>query len=168
MIKIFRPMPRCLRRFSIHLSSIFAVCAVSVVALPAQAFDYTAYQETDLDELLARKRPTSGVDLLATSLKLRGKLVAYGKPCETAALDAAMTMVKLFDQKVKISHCIEVRSAKNRQFQLFIQDQVSEFLPKEVPLGATLTLFVVHVFTSPVGPGLLVNEFQADEPAKPI
>ena len=46
---------------------------------------------------------------------------------------------------------------------------MSSFLPNEVPLGSPLTLFAIHVFTSPDGPGLLVNEFSTaatNAPAK--
>jgi hypothetical protein len=61
-----------------------------------------------------------------------------------------------------ITRCILVRSRKGRDFRMFIQDVVSDFLPKEVPLGTPVTLFAVHVYTTPEGPALLVNEFLTD------
>jgi hypothetical protein len=162
-----------LRFFSCLFSLRVVLCAPSLVLMlagpPAAAFDYARYQAADLDELLARKRPSSGVDLYpGIPLKLTLALVAYGEPCQTGMLLKSMTVAG-FANPVKISRCIRVRSARGQQFRLFIQDQVSDFLPKEVPLGTTLTWFVVHMFTSTDGPGLLVNEFEAmASPAKPI
>lgn len=63
--------------------------------------------------------------------------------------------------------CIKVRSAKGKELQIFIQDVVSGFLPREVPLGSPVTLFAIHVFTSPEAPGLLVNEYSTEAGSNP-
>jgi hypothetical protein len=66
---------------------------------------------------------------------------------------------------VQASRCIKVRSAKGKEALLFIQDVVRAYLPGEVPLGSPVTLFAIHLFTTPEGPGLLVNEFEAPKGA---
>ncbi|MBR0820630.1 M23 family metallopeptidase [Bradyrhizobium liaoningense] len=65
-----------------------------------------------------------------------------------------------------------MRSIQGRELRVFIQDVVYGFLPSEVPVGEKLSLYAIHAFTSPEGPGLLVNEFliprsfpRADKPA---
>jgi len=100
-------------------------------------------------------------------MKLKVTLVAYAEACKTGFLMKSMSMAGVADPNVKITRCIQVRSAKGKQLRLFIQDVVADFLPKEVPLGSALTLFAVHLFTGQDGPGLLVNEFHTDSPAKP-
>jgi hypothetical protein len=129
--------------------------------LPAFGFDYDRYETTDLDALLAQHRPRAGLDTFpAMALKLDATLVSYAEPCPTGLLSRVMTMVGV-TVNAKISRCIRVRSAKGAQLRVFIQDQVSDFLRKEIPLGHPLTLFAVHLYTTPEGPGLLVNEFQS-------
>ena len=131
----------------------------------AWGFDFERYQATDLDELMEKKRPQTGVDLLsARPLKLSVALASYGEACNTAFLKRMMIVIGLPKEMVEgttITRCIKARSANGKVVPLFIQDRVSEFLPKEIPLGSPLTLFVIHVFTAPDGPGLLVNEFLA-------
>jgi hypothetical protein len=157
-----------LRLFAVRISFI-VVLAVSLLASPVLAFDYDRYQETDLDALLAKKRPASGMDLFPVlPMKLKVTLAAYAEPCQTGMLIKSMTMAGVANPNVKITRCIQVRSAKGQQVRLFIQDEVSNFLPKEVPLGSSLTLFAVHLFTGQDGPGLLVNEFKTDSPEQPI
>lgn len=146
--------------------SLVVVLAVPLLALPALAFDYDRYPETDLDALLAKQRPASGVDLFPVlPMKLKATLTAYGEPCKTGFLMKSMSMAGIADPNLKITRCIKVRSAKGKQVQLFIQDVVADFLPKEVPLGSGLTLFAVHLFTGQDGPGLLVNEFRTEDMA---
>jgi hypothetical protein len=60
---------------------------------------------------------------------------------------------------LQATNCITIRSAKGRELKVFIQDVVYGFLPNEVPVGDKLSLYAIHAFTSPEGPGLLVNEF---------
>jgi murein DD-endopeptidase MepM/ murein hydrolase activator NlpD len=67
---------------------------------------------------------------------------------------------------VQASRCIKVRSAKGKEALLFIQDVVRAHLPGEVPLGGSLTLFAIHLYTTRDGPGLLVNEFEAPKSDK--
>lgn len=64
-----------------------------------------------------------------------------------------------------ISKCIKVKTAQGNSSTLYIQDQVAEYLPKEIPLGGVLRVFVDYIFIGSEGPGILLNEFQA--PKKP-
>ena len=136
-------------------------------ALPAWAFDYARYQVTDLDQLMAQKRPKAGVDLYpARPMKLKVALAGYAEGCESGLLKRSMVMAEIPKDQVDalaISRCIKIRSPKGKELKIFIQDVVADFLPKEVPLGSSITLYAVHLFTSPKGPGLLVNEFSTGD-----
>jgi murein DD-endopeptidase MepM/ murein hydrolase activator NlpD len=136
--------------------------------LPAFGFDYARYQAADLDQLLAQRRPRSGIDLYpALPLKLTASIIAYGEPCPTGLLARTMLAAGIpqdWINGVKVTRCIKVRSAKGRELRLFMQDEVASFLPKEAPLGSTVTLFAIQLFTDSRGPGLLVNEFSTGEP----
>jgi len=144
-----------------------AVCAMVLLATTAMAFNYALYQPTNLDDLLSGKRPASGADFYDDiPMKLTVTLSAYSEPCETDLLNKSLELAHVtLPDNVKVTQCIQVRSAGGRQVRMFIQDQVAAFLPKEVPLGGKVTLFAVHLFTSaPDGPGLMVNEFDASKP----
>jgi hypothetical protein len=152
-------------RASVRGRSIVLATVVGLLGiLPAFGFNYTRYEATDLDALLAQKRPAKGVDIYpALPLKLTVALAGYGEPCQTALLMRAIMMAGIPKDQVdavKVTRCIKIRSAKGKVLQVFIQDEIAGFLPKEVPLGKTLTLFAVQLFTDTSGPGLLVNEFK--------
>jgi hypothetical protein len=82
-----------------------AVAFLMLAMPPAFGFDDARYHTADLDQLLAQRRPRSGVDLYPALA-------------------------------LKVTRCIEVRSAKGKELQLFIQDEVASFLPKEAPLDS--------------------------------
>jgi hypothetical protein len=88
-------------------------------------------------------------------------LVSYAKGCETGILKKSLVAAGVvMDQDAHpVTRCIKVRSEKGKDLRTFVQDVVSDFLPKEVPLGKPVTLYAIHIFTAPEGPGLLVNEF---------
>jgi hypothetical protein len=137
----------------------------------AWGFDYTRYEATDLDALMAQPRPRSGVDIYsARPLKLKVTLVSYAEGCLTSLLNKSMVTAGLPKAQVdalQVTSCIKVRSAKGKELRMFIQDVVASFLPKEVPLGNSVTLLAIHVFTTAEGPGLLVNEFLAEAGGDP-
>jgi Peptidase family M23 len=137
----------------------------ALVATPAFAFDFARYQAADLDDILAQPRPQTGLDLNgAKPLRLEVKLVSYGETCAVQTIPPAMTMLAFSKEQidsVQATRCIKVRSARGKEALLFIQDVVRAHLPGEVPLGGSLTLFAIHLFTTRDGPGLLVNEFEA-------
>jgi hypothetical protein len=145
-----------------------ALGLVALVATPAFAFDFARYQPTDLDDILARPRPKTGLDLYsAKPFRLEVKLVSYEETCAVQTIPLAMRMLGFAKEQidgVQATRCIKVRSARGKEAVLFIQDVVRAYLPREVPLGSPLTLFAIHLFTAPEGPGLLVNEFEAPKP----
>jgi hypothetical protein len=138
--------------------------ALSLAATAAAwGFDFARYQEADLDDLLEAKRPKSGADIYpAPPYKITVDLVSYGERCSAAYLKTAMRMGGAPRGQVDalpVNSCVKIRSARGKVQPVFIQDQVAEFLPKEVPLGSKVILYVIHVYTQPDGPGFLVNEF---------
>ena len=151
--------------------SYVAAALACLSASSAWCFDFSRYQPTNLDHLLAQQRPQSGVDLYpARPLKLDVLLAEYGHPCDPGVLKRSMIATGIptaFVEAVPLSRCIKVRSAKGALASVFIQDKVAEFLPGEVPLGSALTLYAIHVFTGPDGPGLLANEFLSDRTPLP-
>jgi hypothetical protein len=148
-------------------SVILAVVVVLSAIAQAFGFNFERYQPADLDTLLAQRRPAKGVDLYpALPLKLTVTLAGYGENCQTDLVMRAMRMSgapKDQIETVKVTTCINIRSATGKALRVFIQDGIAGFLPKEVPLGKSLTLYVVHLFTDTNGPGLLVNEFKTGE-----
>jgi hypothetical protein len=147
-----------------------AIGLVALVATPAFTFDFARYQAADLDDILAQRRPQTGLDLNgAKPLRLEVKLVSYGETCAVQTIPLAMTMLAFSKEQidsVQATRCIKVRSAKGKEALLFIQDVVRAHLPGEVPLGGSLTLFAIHLYTTRDGPGLLVNEFEAPKSDK--
>ncbi|MGX1322276.1 hypothetical protein AB7M17_005729 [Bradyrhizobium sp. USDA 377] len=155
-------MPRVLRK--LRLLAAFLLPVVLWVPEAAGAeFNFARYKETDLDEFLSRRRPASGMDVYPMSpLKLDVTLASHGEPCTSGALKRSLIMGGMPKQdadSLQATNCIIVRSAKGAELKVFIQDVVYGFLPNEVPVGDKLSLFAIHAFTSPEGPGLLVNEF---------
>ena len=63
-------------------------------------------------------------------------------------------------EQTQISKCITIKSAKGATAQLFIQDKVAEYLPREVKLGEYIEIFCDFLYVGSTGPGLLVNEFK--------
>jgi hypothetical protein len=159
------------RRRSPHKLANIAVAIVALGCASAWGFDYARYQETDLDALLAQPRPRSGVDIdRGRPLQLKVTLVSYAESCQTTLLKKTMIVAGIPKDQVdalQVAGCIRVRSANGKELRLFIQDVVSAFLPREVPLGSPVTLFASDVFTSPEGPGLLVNEFSVQAGSAP-
>lgn len=167
--------PRVLRKLGWLATLLLTVVPFAVPEAARAEFNFARYKETDLDEFLARRRPTSGLDVYPMSpLKLDVTLASQGGPCASGALKRTLIMSgmpKTDADGLQVTNCITVRSAKGRELKVFIQDVVYGFLPDEVPVGDKLSLYAIHAFTSPDGPGLLVNEFltprsfpRADEP----
>jgi hypothetical protein len=121
-----------------------AIGLVALVATPAFTFDFARYQAADLDDILAQRRPQTGLDLNgAKPLRLEVKLVSYGETCAVQTIPLAMTMLAFSKEQidsVQATRCIKVRSAKGKEALLFIQDVVRAHLPGEVPLGGPVTL----------------------------
>ena len=133
-------------------------------------FDYSRYQAIDLDEVMEHRRPDAGVDIYqALPLKITVALTSYAEPCDAGRLRRAMiaaAIARTIVDAAPVTRCITIRTTKGRPLSIYIQDPVAAFLPKEVPLGSTVILYVIHVFTGPGGPGLLVNEFTTEDAIK--
>ncbi|MFK4498562.1 hypothetical protein ABIF86_002853 [Bradyrhizobium japonicum] len=168
--------PRGLPKLGLLAVSLLLVVLSAVPDAARAEFNFVRYKETDLDEFLARRRPAAGLDVYPMSpLKLDVTLASHGEPCASGALKRSLIMSgmpKTDAVALQATNCITVRSAKGRELKVFIQDVVYGFLPAEVPVGDKLSLYAIHAFTSPEGPGLLVNEFltprsfpRADKPA---
>lgn len=168
--------PRHPRRPGLLIACLLLVVLCAVPVAVRAEFNFARYKETDLDEFLARRRPVTGMDVYPMApLKLDVTLASHGGPCASGALKRSLIMggmPKADADGLQVTNCITVRSAKGRELKVFIQDVVYGFLPGEVPVGDKLSLYAVHGFTSPEGPGLLVNEFltprsvpRADQPA---
>lgn len=151
------------------IAAIIVAGLAPLLAAPALAFDYARYKDADLDDVLAQPRPRTGMDLNGSKpYRLEVTLLSYEETCAVQSVPVTMRMLGYTPEQidgVQASRCIKVRSAKGKEALLFIQDVVRAFLPREVPLGSRLTLFVIHLFTSSQGPGLLVNEFQTPKAA---
>jgi hypothetical protein len=156
-------LPRVFRKPGLLAASLLLVVLCAVPDAVRAEFNFARYKETDLDEFLARKRPATGLDVYPMSpLKLGVTLASHGEPCASGALKRSLIMSgmpKADADGLQATNCITVRSAKGRELKVFIQDVVYGFLPNEVPVGDKLSLYAIHAFTSPEGPGLLVNEF---------
>lgn len=155
--------PRVLRKLGWLAALLLTVVSYSVPDAARAEFDFARYKETDLDEFLARRRPASGLDVYPMlPLKLDVTLASHGGPCASGVLKRSLIMSGMSKPDadgLQATNCITVRSAKGRELKVFLQDVVYGFLPNEVSVGDKLSLFAIHAFTSPEGPGLLVNEF---------
>jgi hypothetical protein len=155
--------PRVLRKLGWPAALLLTIVSYAIPDAARAEFNFARYKEIDLDELLARRRPASGLDVYPMSpLKLDVTLASHGAPCASGALKRSLIMSgmpKPDADGLQATNCITVRSTKGQELKVFIQDVVYGFLPNEVPVGEKLSLYAIHAFTSPEGPGLLVNEF---------
>jgi hypothetical protein len=153
---------------------LFAV-AGSVLMLGASAaaaFDYPGYQAADLDQL-ARRKPQLGLgaDIPSVqSVRFEATLVEQADECPTKYLKWAMKKSGIAKDAVAstpITHCITVKSAKGREYPLFIQDALASSLAKDVKPGGKLTVYGSVVYFAAPGPGIVVNEYSTDPAATP-
>ncbi len=132
----------------------------------AGAFDYARYEPADLDAIAARKPPAgNGVDVFPVkSLRFDVTLVAPAAPCANNFPKWAMLtsgISREFIDKVPISHCVQVKSAKGRLLSMFVQDVLTDSLTREVPQGAKMTVYAGLVYFGQEGPGIIIDEFAA-------
>jgi murein DD-endopeptidase MepM/ murein hydrolase activator NlpD len=158
--------PRLVSTFS----RIFALAGLLSFQLAATgaAFDYDQYKPADLDAISDRKPPLGmGVDVYPVQrYRFEVTLAEQAKPCATKFLKWAMAtsgIPKEFVEKVPVSRCIQVKSAKGKLFRMFVQDVLTDHLEKEVPVEGKLTLYAAVVYFDQKGPGILVNEFTAPQ-----
>jgi hypothetical protein len=147
------------RRFVLCLG-LFFVCHIPSAWAE---FNFAQYKPGDLDEILALSRPDSGVKvMMPQKLKFQVTLISYAVGCNTGLLKTTMVMLgasKQFVDGAPISKCIAVKSAKGKTTSICIQDRVSEYLSKEIPLGTMIDIFCDYLFLSKDRVGILVGEF---------
>jgi murein DD-endopeptidase MepM/ murein hydrolase activator NlpD len=133
----------------------------------ASAFDYSHYLPADLDAIAARKPSGPGVDVLPLeTYRFDVTLVSQAAPCPNDFLKWAMPtsgVEQKFIDNVSITKCIRVKSAKGRPLDVFIQDQLADSFAKEVPPGGKLTLYAMLIYLGTTGPGIVVNDFNAQQ-----
>ena len=138
----------------------------------ASAFDYSGYQPEDLDVLMDRKPPIgNGADVFPVrKIRLEVTLAAPAVPCNVTLstqtkpdfLKWAMLtsgIPKEWLDRVPVTHCVQVKSAKGKPFWIFIQDALTESLAKELSPGGKLTLYAMLIYFDQRGPGIVINEF---------
>jgi murein DD-endopeptidase MepM/ murein hydrolase activator NlpD len=141
-----------------------------LAAAPAWGFDFARYEIADLDALLEHRRPETGVNIYqGQPYRLTVTLLSHGEPCDTGLVKRALVaggIPKAAIDGTAMTQCIKVRSGRNKDVRLYIQDLVASHLPAEAPLGRPITLYALHAFTGSDGPGLVVSEFRARNPAR--
>ncbi|MBU1568065.1 MAG: hypothetical protein KJ630_20880 [Proteobacteria bacterium] len=135
------------------------------VSLPsAYAIDFDQYRISDLDQLLAAPKIRSGIKMVVPQqLQFRAVLAAPVQNCNTDILKRTMVMQgnkKEVVEKMALTKCLNIRSAKRASTSVFIEDKVAERLSREVKPGEVLELFCSYLYISPAGPTLLVNGFK--------
>ncbi|MBR0831798.1 hypothetical protein JQ612_01235 [Bradyrhizobium manausense] len=96
-------------------------------------FNFARYKETDLDEFLMRRRPTTGRDVYPVSpVKLEVTLASQDGPRASQDFKRSLVMSGMPKQDADglgVTNCITVLSAQGREFKVFIQDVVYGSLP---------------------------------------
>ena len=166
MFGFFRMLRRPFRR------STLAGLTLMFGAGAAGAFDTANYQPADLD-VLARRKPALGLgaDISPVqNVRLEVTLAAQPAECPTKYLKWAMRKSGIAKEAVQgtpITQCIKVKSAKGRQYTVFIQDALTGSLAREVKPGAKVTLYGSLVYFAPRGPGIVVNDFSTQPTTTP-
>jgi len=117
-----------------RLSAVAGLALVLGTAAAA-AFDYPSYQAADLDQL-ARRKPQLGLgaDIPSVqSVRFDATLVEQADECPTKYLKWAMKKSGIAKDAIAgtpITRCITVKSAKGREYPLFIQDALAGPLAK--------------------------------------
>ncbi len=151
-----------------HWAKLIPLCLLlSFATCPAAAFDFASYQPTDLDIVLQTPEPLQ-VDYLIhpipERLRLRETLTRHAAPCDTVWLKRHLIAGggengKKFVENVAMTQCIEVTTRQGVKVTLFIQDVLTPYLQEEVPLGKTVELYAIYVYSHRGSPKILVNEF---------
>jgi hypothetical protein len=134
------------------------------------SFPFASYPTADIDQLIEndivhKHDKSNGVDIWTPFRKVHvtAKLLEYPKACDNAFLGRALALNKVSLQSLPpITTCIRIKSHKGNEQTVFIQDQVGEFLSKEVKIGGSVDLYAIYVFANTVSNrlGMVVNEFQ--------
>jgi hypothetical protein len=144
---------------------IFILLSLLLVgASPGLAIDEGQYKPSDLDQLLATPKIKSGVKLvMPQKLHFRAVLAAPLQNCNADILKRTLVMQgnsKEAVDKLAISKCQMLRSAKGGSLGVFVEDKVGERLVKDTKPGMVVNIYATFPYISPTGPTLLVNDFK--------
>lgn len=144
--------------------SVLGVLCLSGVVSAALAFDFEQYKQSDLDKLLAIPKVKAGIKMVVPQkLAFRAVLASPKQNCSTEIVKRAMIMQggkKEAVEKMAISTCIGVRSAKGATASLFIVDKVAERLAREARPGEVIDIFSEYLYIGTSGPAFLVSEYK--------
>lgn len=152
--------------------SVVAGLVLMLGANAAAAFDYASYQAAELDAL-ARRKPQLGLGAdvaSAQGVRFDATLIEQADECPTKYLKWAMRKSGIAKDAIAstaITHCIAVKSAKGREYPLFIQDALAGPLAKDVKVGGKLTVYGSLVYFAARGPGIVVNEYATEQTTTP-
>ncbi len=141
---------------------VFAFLFVSFSS--AYGFNFEQYKQGDLDQLLTVPKIKSGVKMVVPQqIHFRAVLAGPVQNCSTDILKRTMIMQgnkqEVVD-KMALTKCLNIRSAKGAAISVFIEDKVAERLSREVNPGEVIDLFCTYLYITPTGPTLLVNEYK--------
>jgi hypothetical protein len=144
---------------------IFTLLALlSIWVSPGLAIDEGEYKPNDLDQLLAIPKIKSGVKLVVPKkFHFRAILAAPVQNCNADILKRTLVMQgsnKEAVEKMAISKCQVLRSAKGGTLGVFVEDKVGERLVQETKPGMVVNIYATFPYISPSGPALLVNDFK--------
>jgi hypothetical protein len=131
---------------------------------PGMAIDEGQYRPSDLDQLLVTPKIKSGVKLVVPQkLHFRAVLAAPLQNCNADILKRTLVMQgnnKEEVEKMAVSKCQVLRSAKGGSLGVFVEDRVGERLVKDTKPGMVVNIYATFPYISPSGPTLLVNDFR--------
>jgi hypothetical protein len=140
------------------------VAASAVAAAPAlsagypkgryQAFDADAALESDT-QVAAGVNPGQKVWAPMKKVHLEVELLAMPEPCDTRLLaEMVVTGGVDFSSLPEISSCMRIKTAKDHELSVFVQDDVAAVLAKSSKPGDALQLNGVYVYASEVNKSL--------------
>lgn len=140
----------------------------------AKDFPWFSYKYADIDavhdaDTQVETGVTPGYKIWSPPKKMHftATLLSYPESCDLGKLPEFLSMSGTsLDSLPKITTCIRIKSAKEREMTVFIQDQLNEYLSRAIKLESQresqLEVYVDYVYASEVDKslGLVVNEFR--------
>ena len=144
--------------------SFLVVIMLFISLSTVHAFEFDQYKPGDLDKLLAMPKIKSGIKMVVPQkLFFRAVLASPLQNCNTDILKRTMIMQggkKEVVEKMALTKCLNLRSAKGASISVYIEDQVAERLSRQAKPGEVVEVYCSYLFITPAGPTLLVNEFK--------
>ena len=155
------------------LVTLVLVALVPVLCLAQQAWPH---KQTPLDSIFSQwdgitETYTPGMSVMRPQkVRFFATYTAHPQPCSTRLLEAVMTMLGFRDflKQVKVSHCINLRSAAGRTVTAWVQDSlVAGFVADakidgEIEVYADLFAYEVATDRTKNMPTLLVSRFDSN------